>query len=64
MNTRRRMAKKWTTLLCPEQQKFLNKNTKESFSLSVKIAIDDIYEVFAWRTIAVHPSLRLCTCLK
>jgi len=35
---------------------------KKSFSLSVKMAVDDTYGVFGWRTAVVHPSLRLCTC--
>ena len=34
MNTRRQMTEKWHTVLCPEPQKFLDKNMSESFNHS------------------------------
>ena len=56
-NTRKMMAEKWITLLCPEPQKFLDHNMSASFFLLVKQAAVDIYEFFDWRIISVRPSL-------
>ena len=46
MNTRRMMAKKWVTLLCPELQNLLHHNMSVSFSLLVKQAVVNVYEDF------------------
>ena len=62
MNSRRMMAEKWTTLLCPESQKLLDHNMSASFSLLIKQAVVDVYDVFDWHTIAVCPSIWSCTC--
>ena len=62
MNTRRQRVEKWVNVLCCEPQKILNKNMSESVSLHVIMAADNMYEVFDWRTIAVRPTLRSCTC--
>ena len=48
----------------PEPQKILNKNMSESFSLHVITGGDNVYEVFDWRTVAVRPTLRSCSCRK
>jgi len=33
----------------------------EAFFLLVKMASDDIYEIFDWRTVAIRPTFRSCT---
>jgi len=60
--TRRRMAEKWVTVLCPKSQKILNLNMSESFTLHVIIAGDDVYKVFDWRLVAIRPTPHSCSC--
>jgi len=54
MNTRRRMARKLGSFLCPEPQDVLNKNMLKASTLSVKQVAEDIFEVFSWRVVQVH----------
>ncbi|XP_020270552.1 uncharacterized protein LOC109845694 [Asparagus officinalis] len=62
MNTRREMATKWNSYLCPEAEKILQENVTKGSTLEVSHSTAEIFEVSSQKSVQVDLEHKTCTC--